>query len=85
MEVEWVQRPAQEPVVIYAFKSHTEYAGLEQNVSAVRGRCIAYARRLDEGGWEVKLAGPKHLVFKLPSREKAYRKLTRLVTAQSDR
>lgn len=77
MKVEWVEQP----YVIYAFKSHDEYADLGESLSNVRGKCIGFARYVDEGGWEVKLAGTRHLRHKLPTRRRAHEKLKRMVAA----
>lgn len=77
MQVEWVEQP----YVIYAFKSHDEYADLGENLSNVRGQCIGFARCLDDGAWEVKLAGPRHFRHQVPTRNRAHTKLKSMVAA----
>lgn len=76
MEVEWIQKPW----ATYAFKTHPEYLAEDEPADNARGRCIAFARQLNNGGWEAKIAGRGHLSFLCPDRAIAHRKLKRLVT-----
>jgi hypothetical protein len=74
--MDWVEQPT----VTYVFTS-SEFVKLDSDTEArrVRGRCLGFARRLDDGSWETKLSGPKHTPQAAVSRADAHRMLKQLV------
>jgi hypothetical protein len=72
----WVEQPT----VTYVF-AESDAVALDSDTEAhrVRGRCLGFARQLDDGTWETKLSGPKHTPQAAVSRNDAHKLLKQLV------